>query len=366
MKKEIVLTAAWGLALISMAFIPPSLDYIAYIDLRSLGILWALMIIMAGLRDKGVFDRTGSAVLRLAGRVWQLTAILVLLCFFSSMFITNDVALLTFVPFAVFTLEECGRTDLLIPVVVLQTMAANLGSMLTPVGNPQNLYLYGVSGMQLLDFIRLMLPYTALTFLLLVLSIALLKGRGGKLEDIHPEEVPVRAMPMVICYGMLFLLSLLTVSRIVPWTILAAAVLVSVFVFDRGILAHADYALLMTFVGFFIFSGNMGRIPVIRDALIGLVDGREVLSGILASQVISNVPAALLLCPFAGNMQGLIVGVNLGGLGTLIASMASLISFKLLGVQHPELKGRYFKWFTITGLLYLLILIGLCLFLGKL
>lgn len=181
LKKETVLTIAWLLALASMAFVPVSKAYLDYIDWRSLGILWGLMVIMKGLQNIGFFSRIGMALLKRTGKVWQLAACLIFLCFFSSMLITNDVALLTFVPFAILMLNKCGRRDLMIPIIVLQTIAANLGSMLTPVGNPQNLYLYGLSGMGMGEFILHMLPLTLLSGLLLAGSIAMFKGRGDAL-----------------------------------------------------------------------------------------------------------------------------------------------------------------------------------------
>lgn len=358
-KKETVLTIAWILAIISAFLVKPSKEYIDYIDFKSLGILWSLMVIMAGLQGIGFFKKIGNALLNKAHNSFQLTLILVFLCFFSSMFITNDVALITFVPFAIYMLEACNREDLLIPVIALQTLAANLGSMLTPIGNPQNLYLYGISGMPIKDFLLLMLPYSALTLILLLISALFIPNKSGKLLTTEPEAGEKLSAPVLAIYGALFILALLVVSRVVPYYFLVLAVLVIVFFMQKKVLIQIDYALLFTFIGFFIFTGNLGKIPAISTWLSNLVGGREVITGVLASQAISNVPAALLLSDFSENINDLIIGVNLGGLGTLIASMASLISFKLLAHSHNDKKGKYLGFFTVINVLYLVILMGL-------
>lgn len=358
-KKETVLTIAWILAVISAFFIKPGIDYIGYIDFRSLGILWSLMIIMQGLSKMGFFDAIGQKLLSKTKRIYQLIAVLVFLCFFLSMFITNDVALITFVPFALFILKECNKENLFIPVIVLETLAANLGSMLTPIGNPQNLYLFGLSKLPLTDFIFIMLPYTLATFVLLCVSIFFIKGKEEKIIINNQKVVHLTSKKMVIMYAILFLISLLVVARVLDYYYLVALVLIIVFIFDKKTLISIDYALLFTFIGFFIFTGNLGNINAVKDVLTNLIKGNEVLMGVLSSQIISNVPAALLLSPFTNNYKDLIIGVNLGGLGTLIASMASLISFKTLAHNYNELKGKYFIAFTIMNIVYLLILLGL-------
>ena len=361
-KKEPVLSAAWVLAAFSALLVRPDEKYPGYIDFRSLGILWSLMVIMAGFRAEGVFDRIGRALLARTRYVWQLAAVLVYLCFFLSMFITNDVALITFVPFSVFVLCECGRKELLIPVIVLQTLAANLGSMLTPVGNPQNLYLYGLSGMGFAEFIMLMLPYSALTFVMLAVSLLFIKGKSEPVSAAAGSGSSDAGDPggkssLRICiYAALFIAALLVVARLIPYTMLVAAVFVAVLIISRKTLLAADYMLLLTFVGFFIFTGNIGRLPAVVDTLTVLISGNETLMGITASQLISNVPAALLLSAFTENYRSLIIGVNLGGLGTLIASMASLISFKLYAACEGSSKGKYFAAFTVMNLIYLAVL----------
>lgn len=393
-KKETVLCVSIILAAASMLFVPPDKEYWGYIDFRTLAILFCLMSVMAGLQKIGVFGQIAEGLLRHVRSGRGLILTLVLLCFFSGMLITNDVALITFVPFTFIVLRMLGgeqKDRLALPVVVMQTIAANLGSMLTPVGNPQNLYLYGKAGLSVGGFIVLMLPYTLLSLVLLV-GWSLMQGRAcpqiPKSHDSAPAEEEPSEAPSIqpseqltgeelsgeepagkeiphgkgvlypfLVYLALFLLCLLAVGRILPWQAALLAVGVMVFLTDRQVFKGVDYSLLLTFTGFFVFVGNVGRIPVFRDFLQGIIAGREVYTAILVSQVISNVPAALLLSGFTEDFAGLIIGTNLGGLGTLIASMASLISYKYVAKEINSRKGRYILLFTVGNLLFLAILV---------
>ena len=372
-KVDPVLLAAWLLAVVSAFFVHPDKTYFDYIDWRSLGILWSLMVVIQGLKQNAVFEKIGAGLLTRAKKGWQLSAVLIFLCFFSAMLITNDVALITFVPFAMMMLHQSGREDLMIPVVVLQTVAANLGSMLTPVGNPQNLYLFQYTGMPIGEFLSTMFPYVCLTAVLRCLSILMLPGKEKKLE-MHEHFDTVKSFGsrrQIGIYTALFLAALFTVVRFRPWQVIVNAILpgepwkilvLAVFLvvlgMDTQILFRADYALLMTFIGFFIFTGNMGRIDAVRTLLANAMEGRELLVSVLTSQCISNVPATLLLADFTSEYHALLLGVNFGGLGTLIASMASLISYKAYAGAYPDKKGRYLLVFTGINLLYLLVLVA--------
>ena len=367
MKKETVLTIATLLAVVSAFFVKPDSQYIGYIDFRTLGILFGLMVIMQGFQRTGLFDGIGSSLLQKTGKLWQLILVLVMLCFFFSMLITNDVSLLTFVPFSILVLKKCGQEQAMIPTVILQTVAANLGSMLTPIGNPQNLYLYGLMDCSIPKFMGILLPYTVMTLVLLLLSLLCIRGKGQEISCRMEEgtEIKQSRKHRNLIYGLLFLLALLVVARILPYGVLVTAVFLYTIIFDREALKGADYALLVTFVSFFILIGNLGRISLIREALERFVSGREILTGVLASQVISNVPAAVLLSGFTENYRDLLVGVNLGGLGTLIASMASLISFKLYTKCYKENRGRYLRWFTLVNIIYLFLLLTAALYLYR-
>lgn len=367
-KKETVLLAAWVLALISAFFVTPSGAYLGYIDFRSLGILWSLMVIMQGFKQNGVFSLVGMRLLAKTRKVWKLSAVLIFLCFFCSMFITNDVALITFVPFAVMMLQSCKKEELMIPVIVLQTVAANLGSMLTPIGNPQNLYLFGVSQMGVGEFVRFMLPYTILSGVLLIVCICFLKGKSDPVDAAISEKELLtneRGRVEKACvYTGLFVLSLFVVGRVLDYRYMVAIVFVVVFFMEKKTIFHVDYSLLLTFVGFFIFTGNMGKIQTVSNLLQQVIQGREVVLGVLISQCISNVPATLLLSGFTEEYKKLLLGVNIGGLGTLIASMASLISYKIFANTCNKEKGRYFIHFTMINIVFLIVLLAFAAVLG--
>ncbi len=358
-KIDTVLCIAWILAIISAFFVHPGKEYLGYIDFRSLGILWGLMVIIQGFKENSVFDRIAGFLLSKVTKSWQLSAMLIFMCFFGSMLITNDVALITFVPFALMILHDCGREDMMIPTVVLQTVAANLGSMLTPIGNPQNLYLYGLTGMSLIQFVKIMLPFSLVSALLLVLGLMIIPGRQKSLNRNDNSSITSHfgSRRQIIIYSVLFVIALLTVVRILPWYVFAVIVLVIVGGMDYKILFRADYILLLTFIGFFIFTGNMGRIEVISSFLEEVLIGREFGISVALSQIISNVPATLMLSGFTMNYKSLLIGVNVGGLGTLIASMASLISYKAYSKEYQEKSGKYLLVFTAVNVVFLIALV---------
>ncbi len=354
-----VFLAAALLALVSMFFVRPSAAYIDYIDFRVLALLFCLMMIVAGLTKIGLFECLGRSLLKRAADTRKLSLILVLLCFFSSMLITNDVALITFVPFAVMIYSMAGQQKHLIPVVVMQTIAANLGSMMTPIGNPQNLYLYSQFSLSGTEFIRIMGLPTLFSLALIVLVLMLGKKTPIRveLEDSTAEQKLPRKQLLI--YSALFLLCLATVLHLIPYWIVLLIVAAVVAVVDWRLFAKVDYFLLLTFVGFFVFIGNMGNIPAVRQFLEQIIFGRELITGILASQCISNVPAAILLSGFTQNYHPLLLGVNIGGLGTLIASLASLISYKFYAASEGASKGTYMVYFTGMNVLFSAVLTAL-------
>ena len=366
-KKETVLCIAALLAFLSAFFVHPSAGYFAYPDYRVLALLFCLMLVVGGLQDIGVFKFLGQLLLKKATSTRQLAILLISLCFFSSMLITNDVALITFVPFAIMVLSMSGQKGMLVPVIVLQTIAANLGSMLTPIGNPQNLYLYSAFSLSMGTFLLYMLPLTVLSGLLLCLSALLLKkeslgalsGKNTPPEDTAPPCPQSAPQPgKLAAWLFLFLICLLCVVRILPWPVMLAIIIISVCFLNRSLFGRMDYFLLLTFVCFFVFIGNMEKIPVIADFLRSFIQNRELLLGVLFSQVISNVPAAILLSGFTDAACPLLYGVNIGGLGTLIASLASVISYRLYGAEKGAAKGAYLKTFTIYNLVFLAVLYG--------
>lgn len=360
-KREIVMLVSLVLAMISLFFVKPGPEYAGYIDCRTLGILLSLMLVVAGLRGLGVFAVIGQMLIDKTRTARGLALVFVLLNFFLSMVITNDVALLTFVPFAMEVLVMSHLEKYTIPVVVLETIAANLGSMLTPIGNPHNLYLYSTHDMSMMDFVRVTLPYSMVSLLFLVIATVALIGAEptGTESRNRGQKRDKKWMVQLVGYLLLFAACMLTVLRVVPYLVTLGIVIAGIACMDRGTLKKADYCLLFTFVFLFVFVGNLARIPAISQGLMNLTRGNEVLVAVGTSQVISNVPATILLAGFTDNISDLIIGVNIGGLGTLIASMASLISFKCYCRDENSRAGRYIGFFTLLNLVFLAVLLGL-------
>lgn len=356
-QNEIVLVVAFILALISSFIVHPDSMYPGYIDFRTLSILLALMITMAGLQRLQVFRQIGELLVAKMSSIRGVVLVLIALCFFSAMFITNDVALLTFVPFSIVTLSISNRKDLYILVIVLETIAANLGSMLTPLGNPQNLYLYSLAGMSLASFIKLMLPYSVVALALLVIcGFIFIKAAPVTLTEKHKYERTKRDNYMIGMYVFTFLVSILVVARVLDYRIGLITVVLLTLILDRRVLRKPDYSLLFTFIFLFIFIGNIKRIPELSSAINSLVQINEVAVSIILSQFISNVPAAILCSGFTDKIDQLIVGTNLGGLGTLIASMASLISFKQYSYIDGADKKKYIGVFTFANIAFLIVM----------
>lgn len=356
MKNEIVLIISFVLAVISAFFVAPSKEYIQYIDFRTLGLLFCLMAVMAGLNKLGVFKFIAEKLLSKVKSVTGLSLILGLLCFFCAMIITNDVALITFVPFTVTTLKMSGKSDKLIPIAVIETVAANLGSMLTPIGNPQNLYLFSAFNMTVSEFVLTVLPYATLS-LILIICFCVIVGKG-KIETVAVNTSPDFSKSRIAIYCLLFALSLMTVFRVIPWGVTLVITVIAILIFDNKTILKIDYSLLLTFVFLFVFIGNLGQTEAVSTFLKNIVNGNEVLVGFVSSQVFSNVPATILLSKFTDNASDLLIGVNLGGLGTLIASMASLISFKIIAKEKVG-TGKYIITFTLANVIFAVLNLGL-------
>lgn len=382
-QKETVCCIAFLLAVISIFFVSPSKNYISYIDFRVLALLFCLMAVVRGFSSIGVFTRLGTMLLTHVHSLRMLSALFIFLCFFFSMLITNDVALITFVPFTILVLSMAEQKKFLIPVIVLETIAANLGSMLTPLGNPQNLYLYTISGLSIGAFVRIILPYSFVSAILLLIFILFLPKdtvstttaantanstntvTASNTSNVICEAVKARKNPRILftAYLILFLLCLLTVLHILPYQIMFLLVLTGFLLLDYRVLKDVDYFLLLTFLCFFIFIGNMKQISLVHELISKLLVHHEVLMGIGASQIISNVPAAILLSGFTDDYSTLLIGVNLGGLGTLIASLASLISFKFYANSNGSDTRRFLGIFTLYNVIFLGVLFVLSLIL---
>ncbi|MDE7363109.1 MAG: citrate transporter [Oscillospiraceae bacterium] len=356
-KKEAVLCVSGVLAVFSCFIVPPSAEYLGYIDFRTLILLLCLMLVVAGIRQTGAFTVVCEALLKRLRGIKTVGLVLVLLSFFMSMLLTNDVTLVTIVPFTLLMFENITgekKTRAEIVLLVLETAAANLGSMLTPMGNPQNLYLYSSFGLSIEEFFGIIFPYSALSLVMLISSVFLFLP---KLEAPSAgSSAKLQSRVNLIVFAALFAVNMLTILRVLDERILLVIVAAAVLIIDRKLFLQADCSLLLTFVFFFVFVGNLGSLPVLSDGLRRVFEGNEVGLSVLLSQVISNVPAAILLSGISDNVRALIIGTNLGGLGTLIASMASLITYKFYAASKDSAPKKYFWTFTAFNLGYLAVL----------
>lgn len=362
LKAEAVLVIAAVAAIASMAVYPLTAStvdiYASYIDLRTLGLLFCLMTVVAGLGRAGLLDRIRDWLMSRVGSARGLAFILVNVVFASSMLVTNDVALITFVPLALALFMHASARATIATVVAL-TVAANLGSMCTPIGNPQNIYLVSAFNMGLDDFFATVLPIGALSYLCCIALVALVPAEH--LDKPMQNEASTIASGRLFLYLALFALCLACVGRMVSWELCCVAVALSCICFDHRVFAQVDYSLLATFLCFFVFVGNLKQVDAISTFLATAMAGREVLASALASQVISNVPAAIMLSGFTDNVRALLIGTNIGGLGTPIASLASLISLRIYARVPRAETGRYLLWFSLVNALLLVLMLAIAL-----
>lgn len=352
-KRETVFCIALLASVITAFFNPPSSEYLSAIDWRTLALLFTLMAVSEGLKTSGMFTFVASALEKKAGNMTRLSFLLVAIVFISSMFFTNDVSLLMFVPFTILIFQREGASEkTLVPLIVLETIAANLGSMATPVGNPQNIYICSYYGPSAGEFFSVILPYSLASALLIALSCFILLRDRSPLKEADEDTPPVDRKKSTISIVIL-VLALLSVFRILPYQLLFALTLVYLLVFDRKTLASIDYILLLTFVCFFIFSANMKAMDSVSRLLSIPMESAPLLTSAAISQVISNVPAAILLAPFTDNWEAVLVGTDIGGLGTPVASLASLISLKFYFRKESGMKGRYMALFLALNFILL-------------
>lgn len=357
LRNEVVLCISFICACASFVATDNPLQAINHIDWRVIVLLFCLMTSVAGLRKCGVMARIAHSLV--AGKRSKRLVVfaLIMLPFFASMLVTNDVALLTFVPIAVIALETAGWNDKLACVIVLQAIAANLGGMITPIGNPQNLFIFTSYELSTTDFLIALAPFGALAFVILAL-VSLSFGKDSSTVELTPKNRELDAKRLVLHLA-LFLLCLLSVVRLVPYLLLLPIVILAALAFDRSIFAKVDYALLATFVCFFIFSGNIASMPVAQTTLGGIMATHPMLTSLLTSQVISNVPSAVLLSSFTENWHSLLIGVDIGGLGTPVASLASLIAYKLYIRTYGAKTRVFMRDFLIVNIAVLACMLAL-------
>lgn len=352
-KKNTVMLIALFAAAVTSFFVPPDKEYLGYFDFRTLTCLFCVLAVVCALKNINFFYLLARKVIRLFKNTRMSVLALVYITFIGSMLIANDMALLTFLPLGYYVLASTNKKKYMAFTFIMQNIAANLGGMLTPFGNPQNLYLYSKYEIDSLEFMAVMAP----TFLLSVALITVCCFVFVKKEPLLISDERMRISPKrTVLYLTLFALSILIVFRGVPYAV-GLAVIPTVLLFaDRKALKSVDYGLLFTFVFFFIFAGNMARIEVVRNAFSLLLSRSTLLVSVLSCQVISNVPSAILLSQFTDSYADLLVGVNIGGVGTLISSLASLITFREYAKHNPGKTGSYIALFSAFNFGFLIIL----------
>ena len=351
-KANAVLTVAVIAALLTGIVIPPDVAYAEYFDLRTLSCLFCTLAVICALKEVDFFYILAKKLIVLCGTTRSVMIALIYITFIGSMIIANDMALITFLPLGYYILETTGKKHLMAYTFILQNIAANLGGMLTPFGNPQNLFLYSKFNIPNIEFMQIMAPSFVVSVILITVCCLFVKN-----EQLEINEVVTFKSPRKIeLYLLLFLFSILIVFRVIPyWLGLVVVPFVLLFA-DKHALKAVDYPLLLTFCAFFVFAGNMSRIEAVRNFFSFLLEKNTLLVSSLSCQFISNVPSAVLLSQFTENYAQLLVGVNIGGVGTLISSLASLITFREYSKRDHKGTKRYLLLFTLMNLLFLVVL----------
>ena len=349
LKKECVLVIAVTLAILS-SFI--SIPKLSYIDFKVLILLFNLMVVVTAFKELKVLDSIAIGLLKKCNTYTSISLALVFITFISSMIVTNDVALITFVPLSIVIARKANINVL--KIVVFQTLAANLGSSFTPMGNPQNLFIYSFYNLSPIDFFKITLPIVVLAVLFLVLLVFKDKKMNLSLDL---EDVKIDNKRDVYLFGGLFLIILLSVFHVIDYKVTFLITVIMVLILNKKLFSQVDYSLLITFIGFFIFVGNISTMDVVKNFMEGILNSPKstFLASVLSSQVISNVPATMLLSGFTDHFKELLLGVNIGGMGTLIASLASVISYKIYASEFGN--DNYMKSFTFYNILGLIIFV---------
>lgn len=360
-KKNIVMLIALLAAAVTAIFVPPDRQYLEYFDYKTLTCLFCTLAVVCALKNIRFFYMLAHKVVELFKNARMSVLALTYITFIGSMLIANDMALLTFLPLGFLVLSTTGKEKYMAFTFIMQNIAANLGGMLTPFGNPQNLYLYTKFNIPTGEFMGIM----AIPFLVSILLITLCCFIFVKPEPLEITEEKINLSPArTVIYLVLFALSIVIVFRVIPYWIGLIVIPAVLLIMDRRALKMVDYPLLLTFVFFFIFSGNMARIDAVRALFSGLLEKNTLLVSVISCQFISNVPSAILLSQFTDNYRELLLGVNIGGAGTLIASLASLITFREYIKHNPKRAGYYIGLFSAFNFGFLIILTLLSLLLG--
>ena len=361
-KKNTVMCIALLAAIVTSFIVPPDKNYVTYFDYKTLTCLFCVLAGVCALKNINFFYVLARKVVQLFKTARMSVLALVYITFIGSMLIANDLALLTFLPLGYFVLTTTEKQKYMAFTFIMQNIAANLGGMLTPFGNPQNLYLYTKFNIPSLEFVKIMaIPFTVAVALITLCCIVFVKPEPLSLSN---EKIKLNPLRTVV-YLLLFALSIVIVFRGISYWIGLIVIPATLLIFDRKALKNVDYGLLFTFVFFFIFAGNMARIEIVRSLFSTLLEKNTLLFSVVSCQFISNVPSAVLLSQFTDNYADLLVGVNIGGVGTLISSLASLITFREYTSHNPGKTGYYIKLFSLINFAFLIILTVLMLLLKK-
>ena len=352
-KKNIVFCVAAVIAVITCFFVPPDSQYLSYFDWRTLACLFLTLAVVCALRNIKFFTILARKLVLFSGNLRSLFIMLIVITFIGSMIIANDMALITFLPLGYFALSVANQTKYMAYLFVLQNISANLGGMLTPFGNPQNLYLYSYFNIPTVQFLKIMFFPFLLAIAILLIACLPIKAVKFTISDEFPEKLNVKK---TILYSVLFLISILIVFRVIPFVVGLIVIPIILYFCDRDSLLMVDYPLLGTFFFFFIFAGNLARIPAVNDVISSLLEKDTLLVSVLSCQFISNVPSAILLSKFTTDYPALLLGVNIGGTGTIIASLASLITFSEFRILYPNHGKQYFLLFTAVNIIFLIIM----------
>lgn len=353
-KSEVVLTVASVLAIITMFFVPIDKEYLNYFDYNTLICLFCMLAVVAGLKSTNVFELISRKLIGLFHTRRAVIYTLVFGTFFFDMIVANDMSLITFLPLTYIVLHSTKNDKYLAFTFIMQTIAANMGGMITPYGNPQNLYLYSYYNIGTTEFFSILFAQVITVAILLWICCAFVPNEKLKLRKSSKIIISKKTL---IVYAILFVLVILSVFRIVPYLLTLAIVLITILIMDRKRFKQVDYALISTFCVFFVFSGNMARIPQIKTFISEIVVKNTLLAGIVSCQFISNVPTAIFLSKFTQNYRDLLISVNIGSLGILISSLASLITLKEFLKHQPKNFFKYLGMFTIFNTMFLIILL---------
>lgn len=352
-KKNIVLSVALVAALLTSFIIPPDREYLSYFDFKTLTCLFCVLAVVCAFKNIDFFYILAEKIVKSFKNLRYTILALVYITFIGSMIIANDMALLTFLPLGFFVLNTAKKRNYMAFTFIMQNIAANLGGMLTPFGNPQNLYLYTKFNIPNGEFVRIMFPPFLISVILITVCCLFVKKEPLYIED---ENIPLDKKKTVI-YSILFILAVAIVFRGIPYITGLIVIPLVLFFMDKKALKNVDYPLLFTFAAFFVFSGNMARIDPVRQLFEFLLGKSTLLFSVLSCQLISNVPSAILLSQFTGNYSDLLIGVNIGGIGTIIASLASLITLREYSSHNPGKSGYYIKMFSAFNFGFLVFLI---------